>query len=438
MSVTDTLVDFTLAPVQPTERMRRITLLSLYDWCVVSHAGRAEPVAAAVRAYATQNGGTPESTAVGSTLAVPATAAALVNGTVSHALDYDDTHFDYIGHPSVAVIPAALAVAEATHASDDALLESLVVGLETATRVGRWLGRGHYAAGFHITGTAGSVGATAAAARLLALSPAQTANALSLVASRASGLRAQFGSMAKPWHAGLAASNGVEAARLALHGVEPASRVLESRQGLSDTHSGEADSTAFEGLSTAFRFEQVTHKFHACCHGTHAMIDALLALQAQHPIDPAVVDSVTVRVTPAFQHVCNQLSPDTGLAAKFSYRLLAAATLCGRDTARLDTYSDALCHDPTIVGVRDRVSIAFDSTVAETAAEVTVRAGGSTRVASADLLDRDFLTDTPARERRVYAKAESVLGSDHAAALWQHVSAARKRPLRALPGALTH
>ncbi|MEM9602675.1 MAG: MmgE/PrpD family protein [Pseudomonadota bacterium] len=436
MSVTDTLVDFALAPAQPTERMHRITLLSLFDWCVVSLAGRDEPVAAAVRAYVAQNGGTPESSAIGSTLAMPATSAALVNGTVSHALDYDDTHFDYIGHPSVAVIPAALAVAEATQASDTALLEALVVGLETVTRVGRWLGRGHYAAGFHITGTAGSVGATVAAARLLGLAPAQVANALSLVASRASGLRTQFGSMAKPWHAGLAASNGVEAARLALHGVVPAPDALAAHQGLSDTHRGDADATAFDGLSTAFRFEDVTHKFHACCHGTHAMIDALLSLCAGQPIDPADVDAVTVRVTPAFQHVCNQLAPDTGLGAKFSYRLLAAATLCGHDTARLDTYTDALCHDPAVVGLRDKVVIEFDSAVAETAADVTVHARGRSNTATADLLDSDFLADTPAREGRVRAKAASVVGAERAATLWQHVTEPRDEPLRALPGAL--
>ncbi|MEM6987844.1 MAG: MmgE/PrpD family protein [Pseudomonadota bacterium] len=412
MTLTDTLVNFSLGSLAPTARARAIVRLSLLDWAAVTHAGSSEPVAKHVRTYALHNGGRAESTLVGSNLKLPAATAALVNGTTSHALDYDDTHFDYIGHPSVTVIPAVLAVGESIGASDAACLDAALVGLEVATRVGVWLGRSHYSSGFHITATAGSVGATAAAARLLDLTPVQAGHALSLVASRASGLRAQFGSMAKPWQAGLAASNGVEAALLAKLGVEASTNVIEAPQGLAATQRGEFNGHAFDNLGTAYRFEEVTHKFHACCHGTHAMIDALRSVKAERPIDPDTVRKVTVTVTPQFENVCNQLTPQTGLEAKFSFRLLAAMTLHAHDTASLDSYSAAVCVDPKLTSLRDRVDTLFDPSMPETAAKVRIDTPDGVHVGEADLLDPTFLADTGAREARVLAKAASLLGTD--------------------------
>ena len=145
-------------------------------------------------------------------------AAALVNGAISHALDYDDTHFAHIGHPSVAVLPAALATAEAVDAPASAVLDALLLGAEASIRVGVALGRPHYDRGFHQTATSGAFGATVAAARVLGLNRETTRHALSLVSTRASGLKSQFGSMGKPYNAGLAAANGVEAAELARRG----------------------------------------------------------------------------------------------------------------------------------------------------------------------------------------------------------------------------
>ena len=146
---------------------------------------------------------------------VPPRAAALANGAISHALDYDDTHFAHVGHPSVGVLPAALALGEARGASAPAVLDAFLIGAEASIRIGLVLGRAHYERGFHQTATAGAFGATVAAAHVLGLSREATRQALSLVSTRASGLKSQFGSMGKPFNAGVAASNGVEAAELA-------------------------------------------------------------------------------------------------------------------------------------------------------------------------------------------------------------------------------
>ena len=167
---------------------------------------------------------------------VPARAAALANGTISHALDYDDTHFAHIGHPSVAILPAALAAGEEVDASGAAVLDAFLIGAEASIRIGMVLGRPHYDRGFHQTATAGAFGATVAAARVMALTRDQTRQALSLVSTRASGLKSQFGSMGKPYNAGIAASNGVEAAALARRGFVSADDGVGGEQGFIDAH----------------------------------------------------------------------------------------------------------------------------------------------------------------------------------------------------------
>jgi 2-methylcitrate dehydratase PrpD len=190
---------------------RAMARLSLYDWFAVTRAGANEPVAKIVRGLVADEGGTEAASVAGLDKMVPARAAALANGVASHALDYDDTHFAHVGHPSVAILPAALAVAEEIDAPASAALDALLIGAEASIRIGMVLGRRHYDRGFHQTATAGAFGATVAAARQMGLTRDETRNALSLVATRASGLKSQFGSMGKPFNAGVAASNGVEA-----------------------------------------------------------------------------------------------------------------------------------------------------------------------------------------------------------------------------------
>ncbi|MEN8198244.1 MAG: MmgE/PrpD family protein [Pseudomonadota bacterium] len=198
---------------------RAVARMSILDWSAVMLAGLDEPVSRMVRRMVGEEGGAPAATVFGLDGKRPARAAALANGAASHALDYDDTHFAYVGHPSVAVFPAALAIAEKTGASGADLLAAFLIGAETACRVGRFLGSSHYQHGFHQTATSGAFGATAACARLMVLSQEQTRHALGIAATRASGLKSQFGTMGKPFHAGMAAANGVEAARLASFGV---------------------------------------------------------------------------------------------------------------------------------------------------------------------------------------------------------------------------
>ena len=140
------------------------------------------------------------------------------------------------GHPSVPILPAALALAERQHASGAALLVAFVAGVEVEAKLGRALNPVHYETGWHATSTLGVFGAAAAAAKLLGLSAERTAHALAIAASMASGIKANFGTDGKPWHAGHAGRCGVEAALLAEAGFTGNPRALEHEDGFGATY----------------------------------------------------------------------------------------------------------------------------------------------------------------------------------------------------------
>ncbi|MFV1876470.1 MmgE/PrpD family protein [Nioella sp.] len=408
---TDALAAFAAAPLAGADSARAVLRLSLLDWCAVALAGQQEPVAQVLRALAQEEGGAPQAHALGMAARVPARMAALVNGTLSHALDYDDTHFAHIGHPSVAVIPAALAMGERVGAGGAAMQEAALVGVEASVRVGVWLGRGHYQAGFHQTATAGAFGAGLAAGRLLGLSAAQLADVIGLLGTRASGLKSQFGTMGKPFNAGIAAANGVEAALLVSKGFDPRRAGLEDAQGFGPTHQGAGDMGVLEGLGQSWLFEQVSHKFHACCHGLHAALEAVAELL---PVEPEGITAIEVVTHPRWLTVCNIAAPATGLEAKFSYAQVMALAVLGHDTARLDSFTDALACDPQVGALRQKVRVTPDDTLPETAARVSLTLNGGTREASHDLLTPLPLST---RAAKVRAKAEALLGAQAVARL---------------------
>ncbi|QFT81001.1 MmgE/PrpD family protein [Roseovarius sp. THAF27] len=410
------LAGFALGPVKAQDAME-ILRLSLLDWAAVGIAGRDEPVAGILRAQAQDEGGSPQAGLIGSDLRVPARMAALVNGTVSHALDYDDTHFAHIGHPSVAVIPAALAVGEAMGATGTALQEAALIGVEASIRVGVWLGRAHYQVGYHQTATAGAFGATLAGGRLMGLTEGQMQHAIGLVTTRASGIKAQFGTMGKPMNAGLAASNGVEAAQLAARGFVSAPGAMDGQNGFGQTHHGEGHGGAFDTLGQDWLFESVQHKFHACCHGLHATLEALRDLDA----GADRVETVGISTHPRWLSVCNIAAPESGLQSKFSYRMVTAMALTGHDTARLESFADSLSRDADLAALRERVTVDSDDSLTEMQARLRVTLkDGSVQ----DLFhDLDADPGLAARQKRVRAKAAALLGEGRAEAIWQAIEA---------------
>ena len=363
MSIETQLADFAVNS-EPSPDALEMMRLSLMDWAACGIAGREEPLAVILRDKGLSEGGKAEASLIGGDK-LPAPRAAMINGAVSHALDYDDTHFAHIGHTSVGVIPAALAVAERVGASFDDFLTACLIGSEGAVRVGVWLGRDHYQVGYHQTATAGAFGACLAALRLLGADQAQAIAGIGLVSSKAAGLKAQFGTMAKPLNAGLAAEAGVEAALWAMAGMTSTEQGL---QAFGVTHHGDADAEAFDGLGGTWRMLEVSHKFHACCHGLHAMLEAL----SEVSVDPADVVSVEITTHPRWMTVCNKPAPHTGLEAKFSYAQTAAMALVGVDTSAIAAFSDMVAQRSDLVALRDVVSVVTAESLTEMQARVRI------------------------------------------------------------------
>jgi 2-methylcitrate dehydratase PrpD len=393
---------------------RRIARFSLFDWMVVGRAGRDQPVARIVREHVLAEGGRGEASLIGGGMA-PARGAALANGTISHALDYDDTHFGHIGHPSVGIMPAALAVAESADAPAKAVADAFLLGAEASVRLGMTLGRGHYDRGFHQTATAGAFGATIAAAHIGGLDATRLRHALSLVATRASGLKSQFGTMGKPFNAGVAASNGVEAADLAGRGFVSADDAVGGPQGFIATHSDAPDFAMAwaDPPPTRFLLADVKYKLHACCHGTHAMIEALRAVQ---PVPPDRVRALHLKVSPRWLTVCDLKAPRTGLEVKFSYAFLAGMVFHGIDTAAETAYVDSLARDRRLAEFGARVSIAGDPNLSDTATEgrIDLTDGGAIPVAH----DLAAPLSPAMLESGLRAKARALLGAAPADRLW--------------------
>jgi len=400
---------------------RKMAQLSLFDWMVVSLAGADQPLADIIRNFVATEGGVEIAAVTGSSMRLPARAAALANGTISHALDYDDTHFAYIGHPSVAIFPAALAAAEEMRGSADDVINAFLLGAEATCRIGIVLGRDHYDAGFHQTATSGAFGATIAAARLYRLDRSAIRTALGLVSSRASGLKSQFGTMGKPFNAGAAAANGIEAASLARLGFTASHDAFAGPQSFLNAHHAAHDGgKQISGWSLDnFLFSSVSHKLHACCHGTHAMIEALLLLRANSTFLADDLKEVRVEIAPRWQNVCDIKAPSTGLEIKFSYVFLAAMVLRGLDLAAYESYLDSHCDDADLVALARKVTVVGNDKFADSAARVTLYSRND------DTQSQDFDLLTPIDplhlSKRLQAKAIALIGGVAAADLWSLV-----------------
>jgi 2-methylcitrate dehydratase PrpD len=369
-----------------------------------------------------EDAGKKSATVFGSKSKVPSRAAALVNGTISHALDYDDTHFAHIGHTSVGIYPAALAVGEEVKASASAIRDAYLLGAEAACRIGMVLGRGHYQKGFHQTATAGAFGATVAAGRLYQLNAQQMRAALSLVATRASGLKSQFGTMGKPFNAGMSASNGVEAAALAKRGFTSADDGVGGPQGFVETHAESFDHvTPWQDPPPGkFIFEDVQYKLHACCHGTHAMIESLKKAE----VSGDDVESITVTTHPRWLKVCNIKQPRTGLEVKFSYVHLAAMVAYGVDTSAEKIFTDALAIDAKLINLAKRVKVVTDESYNDTTQSVVIKLTlGQSQSIRHDLSDRVPMV---ALEAGLRNKANGLLESTQAEKLWTGIAEIEK------------
>lgn len=360
--------------------IRTLVKQCVLDFLGVTIAGADTDLVRILREELATQGGNAEATIIGSAHRVSTHSAALVNGTASHALDYDDVNYALMGHPTVPVLPALLALAEQGSYSGAEVMVAFVAGYEFECRVGLAVAPGHYARGFHATATLGALGAAAACARLLGLDAATTAHAVGIAATQAAGLKSMFGTDCKPLHAGHAARNGLLAAGLAARGFGSRLDSLECAQGFIATHSPDSHSDAARATPRGgFHLHTNLFKYHASCYETHAAIECARALRAA--VDIEHLREVVVTVNPYCDKICNIAAPTTGLEAKFSLRQTVAFALADRDTADPYLFVDANVRDPSIQSLRDKVRIELSDRVAASQAQmqVTSTRGGAWR-----------------------------------------------------------
>jgi 2-methylcitrate dehydratase PrpD len=410
-----------------SEPARAVVRQCLLDYLGVAVAGADEPLVRMLLDEMREAGGAEQASLIGHQTVLPVLSAALVNGAAAHALDYDDVNVAIPGHPSVAILPGLLALAELKRASGRELGTAFFAGYETMCRIGAALQPGHYGLGFHATGTVGGIGAAAACARLLALPARACAAALGIAATQAAGLKAQFGTMCKPFHAGRAAQNGLLAARLAARGFTSRDDIVECSQGFAATHSPDFSPEAAWTAPANGRYILANlFKYHAACYFTHAPIECAHELRRAHALVPEVIAGITLRLDAGADRVCNIRDPIDGLESKFSLRQTVAMALAGFDTASLGEYSEANAGDPILMQLRDRLTLDFQSGWPQTLAEMEIELVDGRRVAARH--DSGVpADDIAAQGRRLAAKfdalVEPVLGAPRARELREMVLA---------------
>lgn len=296
-------------------------------------AGAKEEPARKILSFLRHLGHRGPSVVAGTPVRTQAAMAALANGVFAHCLDYDDVNHPMMAHPSAVLVPVVISLADVAPFTGREALVAYAVGLELGVKLGRILNPEHYEKGWHATSTLGTVAAAATAARLLRLDPEKTSTALGLAASLAGGLRRNFGTMAKPFHAGHAARCGLESASLAAQGLTACREIFEGPMGFLEIYGREPDPEQVEQalykLGNPFELSAsgLAIKQYPCCAGSHPALDAILILRsrARKPLEE--LDRVVLRVDPLVPRMMIHDRPATPLEAKFSLRSCAAAAL---------------------------------------------------------------------------------------------------------------
>ena len=348
----------------------RVANESCFDLLGVILAGSTQPVGEIIQQYVGDSGGSTQATVLASGLQTSLSNAALANGTMGHALDYDD--FGGFGHPTVAIFPALLALGESLNSSGRDLLEAYVIGCELGLALQHTTKYAQMEKGFHSTAVIGRMAATAACAKLLGLDQKQTVIALGIAGSMASGVIHNFGTMVKPLHAGLTCRDAVMAVEFAQRGFTAGHQIFEHPLGFTTPILGEGiydlDDMA-ENLGNPFRVQDaLIIKKYPCCGGNHAMLDSLFSLMREHNFTWEDVASAEVDQS-YLSIVMLYTEPDDPLKGKFSAKYNVAAALVDGDV-NIDTFSEERINNPEIQDTMEKVTTRVLSKWEESSGEV--------------------------------------------------------------------
>jgi 2-methylcitrate dehydratase PrpD len=357
---TDTVARFvtTIAAKDiPAEAMRRARS-ALLDCIGCAIAGARYASSALLLDFIRDCGGAPQATVMGTDLRTSVPDAALANGMLSSALLYEDTCLIMPGHATATLLPVLLALGESRHLSGQAVLEAYVVGFELEAALGPAIAPDHYERGWHATATVGTMGATAAACRLLGLDAERVRMALGIATSLAAGSRQNFGAMMQAFHSGVAARNGITAALLAQRGFTADPAILEARMGFCNLYGiGTAKlDAAMAGLGREFALlgPNLYMKLHPCGFPLQRPIDCAIELANAHDLKPADIEEIHCGVHYLIPETVFHINPQTGLQGRTSIPYCVARAIIDRHMG-LAQFTDEKVQDPAVRALMPRV-----------------------------------------------------------------------------------
>ena len=351
--------------IQPEVLVRARNFLADTIACIL--AGSNEKPALLVREYAEEMGGKPISVILGSGgKKTDPYHAAMINGTAAHFHDYDDVCTTMIGHPSVAVLPAVLAVGGEMDASGERILRAYITGVETCALMGRAFVPEHCRRGWHSTQSLGVFGAAAAAAELLDLNELQLRNALGIAASESCGLKGNTGTMTKPLHAGRAAAKGIMAAKLGKLGFTSNRTIMEMEAGFirvtTEAFHEERVTEAMEIQNSEFLNAGLIMKPWPACKATHNAVWAMLQLMKKYKLNPDEIEHIDCKVLPYAKDILRYSIAKTPTEGKFSMNYCIAKIALQGKLTMADFEGDEI-RDEQLIGMMNRIRMVVDETL---------------------------------------------------------------------------
>ena len=373
-SITSEVVDFLLKQGYPPTPVKKEAVTHIIDGLGLMLAGSRTECARKLKDFVHEEKGEGSSTLVGFGATSSALDAALVNGVSAHADDYDDTQlsassdriYGLLTHPTTPVLAAVLAVGEKIGSSGGDLLEAFIAGFEVECKLAEAIKPEHYKRGFHSTGTLGAFGACAASALLLRLREEELRYALGIVASLSSGIRANFGTMTKPLHAGRAASNGVIASMLGKRGFTADKEALDGKWGFMSILGGGCDADKIVGkMGNPYTiiYPGASIKMYPCGSLAQPSMDAMLEIVVEGDLKPEDVCEVRLRAGPNILEPLRYERPVDELQAKFSLQFGLACILVKR-RAGLREYTPEFLHSQEMRETMEKVKTILDPEVA--------------------------------------------------------------------------
>ena len=365
MNATDSVVDFiaNTSLQEIPQEARHLGKRAILDTLGVTMAGAADEGVRILVETLRDRQGKPVAGVVGAGTRTDCLSAALLNGTMAHALDFDDVNDSIMGHPSAPLVPAIMSLGEELGASGAQVLEAFLVGFEVECKLGLAVGKSHYVKGWHATSTLGCLGAAAAAAKLMGLDTDRIRMAMGIATSLSNGLRVNFGTMTKPLHVGEAARNGLLAALLAQKDFTSSADHLDHPLGFCQVYSSDDGGSSrlvgtmgspWEILSTG-----IVVKKYPCCNNTHRTLDASLAIfEESHP-SPDEIDRVEVITPPGEDMSLIYSLANTGLEGKFCMQFCVASALIDGKVDP-DTFAEAQVQRPHVQELSRKVKVIYD------------------------------------------------------------------------------